>query len=104
VAGLRWFGLGLCAVLAAPAFVACFDDLAVMGEPVEQCGCHLGVHCPAVVLYNKTMRGAKDAGPFAEGQIGCDDDRAALVKLADQMEQELTAGVGEREIAQLIQE
>ena len=41
--------------------VAGLDDLAVMGEPVEECRGHLGV--------------AEDARPFAEGEIGGDDDR-----------------------------
>ena len=31
------------AVLKAPAFVSGLDDFAVMGQPVEQRGCHLGV-------------------------------------------------------------
>ena len=35
--------LALRAVFEAPAFVAGFDDFAVMGEPVEERGCHLGV-------------------------------------------------------------
>jgi len=36
----------------------------VVGEPVEQCGGHLGI--------------AEDAGPFAEGQVGGDDDGAGF--------------------------
>jgi hypothetical protein len=31
--------------------------------------------------------------PFAEGQIGGDEDGSALVELADEVEQELTAGL-----------
>src|SRR5215467_15751594 len=46
------------AVLEAPAVVSGLDDFAVMGQAVEQRGGHLGV--------------AKDARPFAEGQIGRD--------------------------------
>ena len=52
------------AVFKAPAVVAGFDDIAVMGEPVEQRGGHLGV--------------AEDGCPFAEAQIGGDDDAGAL--------------------------
>jgi hypothetical protein len=55
-----------------------------MGEPVEQSGGHLGV--------------AEDARPLAEGKVGDDDDRGALVEAADQMEQQLAAGLGERQI------
>ncbi len=62
----------------------------MMREPVEQRGGHLGI--------------AEDAGPFAEGQVGGDDDRRALVELADQVEQKLTAGLGEGQIAQFIQD
>lgn len=62
----------------------------MMGEPVEQSRRHLGV--------------TEDAGPFAEVEIGCDDDRGAFVEAADQMEQELPAGLGEGEIAKFIQE
>ena len=52
----RVFGSGA----EAPALVAGLDDLAMMGEPVEECRGHLGV--------------AEDGGPFAEGQVGGDDD------------------------------
>ena len=52
-----------------------------MCQSVEQCGCHLGI--------------AEDARPFPEGEVCCDDDRCALVELADEMEQKLSAGLGE---------
>ena len=61
----------------------------MMGEPVEQCGRHLGV--------------AKDAGPFAEGEVGGDNDGSALVEAADQVEEELAAGLGKGQIAELIE-
>ena len=60
------------AVLEAPAFVAGFDDVAVVGEAIEQRGGHLGV--------------AEHARPFAEGEVGGDDDRGLLVEAADQVE------------------
>ena len=80
----------LCAVLEAPAFVAGLDDLAVVCQAVEQRGGHLRV--------------AEDRGPFAKGEIGRNDDRGPLVELADQVEQELTAGLGEGEIAELVED
>ena len=43
--------------------------LAVMGEAVEQGDGHLGV--------------AEHRGPFAEGGVGGDDNRGALVETAD---------------------
>src|SRR5690348_6588533 len=60
-----------------------------MGQPVEQRGGHLGV--------------AEHARPFAECQIGGDDDGGALVEPADEMEQKLAAGLGEGKIAQLVE-
>ena len=81
---------GLCPVLEAPAFVAGLDDLAMVCEPVEERGGHLRV--------------AEDARPLAERQVGRDDDRGSLVELADQVEQELSAGLGEREIAEFVQD
>lgn len=65
-------------------------DKLILTEAVEQRGGHFGV--------------AKDAGPFAEGEVGGDDDRSTFVELADQMEQELAAGLGEWQIAKLVQD
>ena len=48
----------------------------MMGEPVEQRGCHLCI--------------AEHAGPFAEAEIGRDDDAGALVEFAQQMEEQRT--------------
>lgn len=76
-------------VFEAPAFVAGLDDVAVMGQSVEQCRGHLGV--------------AEDDWPFAEVEIGGDDHRGLLIEMADQVEQELTSGLGERQIAELVE-
>ena len=78
------------AVLEAPAFVAGLDDVAVMGEAIEQRGRHLRI--------------AEDARPFAEGEIGGDDDRRSLIEPADEMEQQLPAGLGEGEIAEFVED
>ena len=40
--------------------------------------------------------------PFAEGEIGRDDDRRALLEATDQMEQQLAARPAERQVAQFI--
>ena len=53
-------------------------------EAIEERGRHLGI--------------AEDGGPFAEGEIGGDDDRGALVEAADEVEQELPAGLREGQI------
>jgi Transposase, Mutator family len=68
-----WEGLGSGAVLEAPALVTGLDDVAMVGQPVEQGGGHLGV--------------AEDGGPFTEGEVGGDDHRGSLVEPADEVEQ-----------------
>ncbi|KEY04231.1 hypothetical protein IL59_0211365 [Brucella suis bv. 4 str. 40] len=42
---------------------------------------------------------AEDSRPFAERQIGGDDDRSSLVEPADEVEQQLSASLSERKIA-----
>ncbi len=76
------------AVLEAPALVAGLDDVAVMGEAIEQRRGHLGI--------------AEHARPFAEGEIGGDQDRGALVEPADEVKEKLAAGLGERQVAELV--
>ena len=73
------------AVLDARGLDAGLDDLAIVSEAVEERGGHLCV--------------AEDSGPFAEGEVGGDDDRGALVEAAEQVEQQLAAGLGEGQIA-----
>src|SRR5438874_1515787 len=62
----------------------------MVSQAVEQCRGHFVV--------------AKHAGPFAEGEIGGDDDGRALVEAADEVEQELAAGLGERQIAEFVED
>ena len=87
-AATGWLGSG--GVFEAPVFVTGFDDLAVMRQAVEERGGYIGV--------------AEDARPFAEGQVGCNDDGRAFLELADQMEQKLPAGLGEEHIAELVKD
>src|SRR5208282_4289168 len=77
------------AVLEAPALVAGLDDVAVMGEAIEERGGHLGI--------------AEHARPFAEGEVGGDQNRGSLVEPADEVEEELSAGLGEWQIAELVE-
>ena len=72
-----------------PAFVAGLDDIAVVREAIEECGGHLCI--------------AEDAGPFAEGEVGGDDDRGPLVVPTDEMEEQLAAGLGEGQIAEFVE-
>jgi len=62
----------------------------MMGETVEQCGRHLRI--------------AEDAWPFTECKIGRDDDRGSLVEAADHVEQQLSSGLGEGQIAELVED
>ena len=59
-------GLGSGSGLEAPSLIAGLDDVAVVGEPVEERGGHLGV--------------SEDAGPLAEGKVGGDDDGCTLIQ------------------------
>jgi len=57
--------------------VSGFEDVAAVGEPVEQRGSHLCV--------------AKDACPLTEAKVGGDDDAGALIKSAEQVEEQRPA-------------
>ena len=60
-----------------------------MGKTVEQ--------------RRRHFRVAEHAWPFAEGEVGRDDDRGSLVEAADQMEQELASGLGKRQVTEFVQ-
>src|SRR3546814_3954276 len=81
---LRWLSA---AVFEAPAVVARLDDIAVVGDAVEQRRGHFGV--------------AEHGRPFAEGEVRGDDDAGPLIKLADEVEQQLPSRAGERQITEL---
>ena len=61
----------------------------MVGEPIEERGGHLGV--------------AEDAGPFAEGEVRGDHDGGLLVEAADEVEQQLPAGLGEGQVAEFVE-
>src|SRR3546814_18200033 len=82
IGGSRWvflrceFGLLSRAVREAEAVVSGLQDVAVVGEPIEECGGHLRV--------------TEHAGPLTEAEVGGDDDAGALVEFAQQMEEQCT--------------
>src|SRR5271170_240787 len=78
------------AVLETEAVVSGFENVAAVGETVEQRGCHLGV--------------AEHGGPLAEAKISRDDDAGALVELAQQIEEQRPAGGAERQVAKLVED
>ena len=51
-----------------------FEDVAMMGDAIEECGGHLGI--------------TEHRDPFGEGQVGGDDQGCLFVELADQVEQQ----------------
>ena len=61
-----------------------------MGQAVEQRRGHLGI--------------AKDAGPFAEAQVGGDDDTGTFVEPAQEMEQQSSSRRTERQVAQFVED
>src|SRR5664279_1653522 len=61
-----------------------------MSEPVEQRRRHLGV--------------AEYGGPFAEAEIGGDDDAGALIELAQQMEEQRATRGAERQVAEFVED
>jgi hypothetical protein len=63
----------------------------MMRQAIEPSGDHLGV-------------GAEDKGPFADGEIGRDDDSGGLVETADRVEEEQTAGLPEGQTAEFVQD
>ena len=46
--------------------------------------------------------GAEDLCPLVEGQVGGDEDRSSLVALAEDLEQQLCAGLGQRDEAEFV--
>ena len=44
----------------------------------------------------------EDLGPFAEGQVGGDDQAAAFVAFGEDLEDELGGAVGQGEVAELV--
>ena len=61
-----------------------------MGETVEERRCHLRV--------------AEHGGPFAEAQVRRDDDAGSLVELAEQVEEQGSAGSAEWQVAELVED
>src|SRR5471030_880426 len=80
--------LALLALFEAIAVAVHFEDMDVVGQPVQQ--------------RAGEPLGAEDAGPFVERQIAGDDGGAALVSLAEDLEQELRAGRRQGHIAELV--
>ena len=66
------------------------EDIGVLGEPVEESGGELVV--------------AEDAIPLAEGEIGRDDGGGALVTRGEDVEEQLAAGLLERDEAELVEQ
>ena len=81
-------GLSLPTLLEAVALPVHLQDVNSVSEAVQQ-----GAGQP--------LR-AEDLGPLVEGQVGGDQDRPSLVSLAEDLEEELRAGLGEWDEAKLV--
>ena len=78
------------AVAEAPGLGAGVDDVRAVGEAVDD-----GLGEPGV---------GEDLGPFAEGQVGGDDQRSAFVAFGEDLEDELGGAVGQGEVAEFVQD
>jgi len=76
-------------VFEAPGFGAGVDDVGSVGEAVDD-----GFGEPRV---------GEDFRPFAEGEVGGDDQGAAFVAFGEDLEDELGGAVGEGEVAELVE-
>lgn len=86
------FDLSLCllgAVAEAVGLIAGFNDVAVMGEPVQQCRGHLGI--------------TEDSGPLGKRQVGGDQNAGVLIEFGQQMEQQCSTGLAEWQVSKFIQ-
>ena len=59
-----------------------------MGQPIKHDGRHFGV--------------AEHLWPIGEGEIGGDPAASVFIELADEMEEQLAAGLAERQIAEFV--
>src|ERR1700726_1779378 len=80
--------LALLALFEAIAVAVHFEDVDVVCQSIEQCA--------------SQPLGPEHAGPFVERQIAGDDGGAALVSLAEDLEQELRAGRRQRHGADFV--
>ena len=74
----------------APGLVAGVDDVCLVGDAVDDGFGEAGV--------------GEDLGPFAEGQVGGDDQAAAFVALADDLEDELGGAFGQVQVSELVKD
>src|SRR5690554_2113548 len=87
---LPFFLCDLRAGLEPVAVVSGLQNVAAVGEAIEErCG-HFGI--------------AEDASPFTEAEVGGDDDTGALVELAEKVEQQRAARGAERQVSQLVKD
>lgn len=76
------------ALVEPKALAVHLEDMDVVGEAIEQSA--------------GEALGAEHLGPFIERKVACHQGRAALVALAEHLEQQLGAGLGERHEAEFV--
>ena len=55
------------------------------------------------ILRRRHLGVGKDLRPLGEREVGRDNQRRALVEAADEVEQELSAGLGGRQVAEFVE-
>ena len=76
-------GAAFLALFEAPGVISGFENVAMVGDPVEERGGHLGI--------------AEDRDPFGEAEVGRDDEGCLFVELADEMDEGgIAKGPGDR--------
>jgi hypothetical protein len=68
--------------------IAGFQNIAVVRNPIQQRGAHLGT--------------VEDLNPFPKIEVGGDDQRSFIIQLADQVEQQSPTGCKERQVTEFI--
>ena len=74
----------------AIGFIARLDDVAMMRESVEERRGHLRID--------------EDAGPLGEDQVRGDDHTGVLVQLREQVKEQRAPGLGQRQVAQFVED
>ncbi len=87
---VRGKGVGRFACVETPAFVASFDYVAMVVEPVEKRRRHLGI--------------AENGRPITDAQVGGDDDLGLLIEPAHHIKEQLPAVHREGRLAELVQD
>ena len=71
--------------MEAVPIIAGLENVAAVSEPIEQGRGRLGVHCPAT--HACTCEWGRRPCPFAEAEVGGDDNAGPFAEFAENVEQ-----------------